>query len=91
MNKNKMNSPFFARFLECSIEDEMQDVRGQKDDAIAITSVQNDQISTAKYPSDDDEHVTYKYPSDTDEHITHKYPSDNDDHIIDDDIIASTK
>lgn len=83
MKDNKMNSPFFARFLECSIDEEMSEIKGQKDVSIGITSVQNDNIATCKYPSDNDEDVTLKYPSDNDE----------DDVIIavDDQTIASTK
>jgi hypothetical protein len=68
--------PFFAKFLEGNINEELNRTKG------GVTKPAFDIVYTDKYPSDDDEIVTDKYPSDNDELVTDKYPSDNDETTI---------
>lgn len=67
MSDEKVQEPFFARFLE-----------GQ---TRVRTGVKAGGGFTMKYPSDNDELQTAKYPSDNDGHVTTKYPSDGDDSV----------
>ncbi|HLP88054.1 MAG TPA: microviridin/marinostatin family tricyclic proteinase inhibitor [Nostocaceae cyanobacterium] len=64
--------PFFTRFLE-----------GQSPEELSLEETNNISggcvVTTAKYPSDNEDSVTKKAPSDSDEFaVTLKYPSDSD-------------
>ena len=67
-------APFFARYLEGQIDQEMSE------EALAeIAGGGGGAIQTERYPSDEDDVSTKRFPSDEDETQTMKYPSDNED------------